>query len=105
VQGVANGRNPVNDLLTDRNVAQVSTPEAAREIIIFWTRVEDVERIVTGGKMGMVEAIELIFECKRNGPPDSTYGRARAAIQAREQPQFLHQLTPEQKRLREELAL
>lgn len=105
VQGVANTRNPVNTELPAQGVAQGVLPEEARDIIKFWARVEAVERIVAGGKVGMVEAIELIFECKRNGRPDSVYGRARAAIQARERPQYIHQLTPEQKRLREELAL
>jgi hypothetical protein len=105
VQGVANGRKSVNNELPAQGVAQPIVPEAAREIIQFWTRVEAVEDITRGGKVGMVEAIELVFKCKRNGRPDSVYGRARAAIQARETPQYIHQLTPEQKRLREELAL
>jgi hypothetical protein len=105
VQGVANGRNPDNDRLTAQPVAQPAIPEAARDIIKFWAQVEDVERIIAGGKVGMVEAIELIFVCKRNGRADSVYGRARAAIQARAQPRYPQPLSPEQQRLRDELAL
>lgn len=77
-------------------------PQWADEI--FQTRVEAVERIVKGGKVGVVEAIELIFDCKRNGRPDSVYGRARAAIQAREKPQY-RPATPEQQATRRELQL
>jgi hypothetical protein len=83
VQGFANGRNPVNDDLRPQPFAQGVIPEEARDIIKFWTRVEAVEHLTASGKMGMVEAIELIFECKRNGRADSVYGKARAAIQAR----------------------
>jgi hypothetical protein len=81
--GFANGRNPANEKLLAQPVAQGVIPEEARDIIIFWGNVAAVERIVAGGKVGMVEAIELIFECKRNGRADSVYGKARAAIQAR----------------------
>jgi hypothetical protein len=83
VQGFANGCNPVNDELRPQAFAQPIVPEEARDIIIFWGNVAAVERIVAGGKMGVVEAIELIFECKRNGRADSVYGKARAAINAR----------------------
>lgn len=88
VQGFANGRNPDNDGLTAQPLAQPSVPEEARDIIIFWERVSQVERIVAGGKIGQVEAIELIFQCKRNGRADSVYGRARAAIAARSESSY-----------------
>lgn len=103
-QGVANTRNPVNAELSAQPLAQPIVPEAAREIIQFWTKIDAVERIIAGGKVGMVEAIEAVFECKRNGRPDSVYGRARAALQAREQPQY-RPLTPEQEETRAALAL
>lgn len=83
VQGFAKGRNPDNDQLSAQPLAQPAIPEDARDIIIFWERVSQVERIVAAGKIGQVEAIELIFNCKRNGRIDSVYGRARAAITAR----------------------
>lgn len=83
VQGVANTRKSVNEGLRPQGVAQPVIPEEARDIIQFWTKIEDTERVIKSGKLGTVEAIELIFECKRNGRPDSVYGRARAALQAR----------------------
>jgi len=104
VQGIANGCNPVNETLPAQPLAQGAIPDDARDIIKFWAKVEAVEHIIAGGKVGMVEAVELIFECKRNGRPDSVYGRARAAIQARERPQY-RPLTPEQEETRAALVL
>lgn len=58
-------------------------PEEIREVVRFWAMVESAERIIAGGKVGQTEAIELVFNCKRSGRPDSPYARARAALNAR----------------------
>jgi hypothetical protein len=77
-QPIAKPGNAVNDTLTG-NVL----PEEVRETIRFWAMVESTERIISGGKVGQTEAIELVFNCKRSGRPDSLYARARAALNAR----------------------
>lgn len=81
-QPIAKPGNGVNAALPGNDVAEV-VPEVARDIIQFWTKVEDVERIIAGGKIGQAEAVEIIFQCKRSGRPDSLYARAVAAIKAR----------------------
>lgn len=77
-QGVAKPGNPVNDGLPG-NVL----PEEVREIMRFQAKVEAVENILKSGKIGQVEAIEFVFECKRSGRPESVYARAVAAVKAR----------------------
>lgn len=81
-QSIAKPGNAVNEELTGNML-----PEAAREIIRFQTRVEDVIAVVESGKLGQVEAIERIFKVKRSGRPDSPYARARAAVEAQMKPQ------------------
>lgn len=77
-QGAAKPGNAINDTLPG-NVL----PDEAREVVRFWAKVEAAEAIIAGGKIGQVEAIELIFDCKRSGRPESIYARAVSAIKAR----------------------
>jgi hypothetical protein len=77
-QGVAKPCQGVNTELPGNML-----PEEIREVMRFWAKVEAAEQIIAGGKIGQVEAVELIFNCKRSGRADSIYGRAVAAIKAR----------------------
>lgn len=104
-QGFATPGNAVNDRLPGQPVAAPAVPDDARDIIKFWANVEAVEAIVRTGKIGQVEAIETIFGCKRSGRPESVYGRAVAAVKAREQPRYAIPLTPEQVAARADLGL
>jgi hypothetical protein len=77
-QLIAKPGNAVNDPLPGTML-----PEEIREVVRFWAMVDVAERIIAGGKVGQTEAIELIFNCKRSGRPESVYARAVAAIKAR----------------------
>ena len=54
----------------------------------FQAKVEVAEAIIKTSKLGQAEAIEVVFNCKRSGQPDSPYARARAAITARSEAQY-----------------
>jgi hypothetical protein len=77
-QPITKPGNGVNDGLPGNML-----PEEVRELLRFWAMVDAAERVIAGGKVGQTEAIELVFNCKRSGRPDSIYGRAVAAIRAR----------------------
>lgn len=85
-QGVATPGNAGNEELPGNALA----PAEVRAIIRHERAVEAAVALITSGKVGQVEAIEIIFACKRSGRPESLYARARAAVLERldERPQF-----------------
>ena len=74
-QGFANVGNAVNDALPGN-----ALPEEVRNIIRLQAKAEAVAALVNGGKIGKVEAIELVFDCRRSGRPESVYTQANAAV-------------------------
>ena len=103
VQPIATTDNAINPGLNDSALL----PEEAREIVRFQAKIEVLADLIKDGQVSnMAKGIEKGLHCSRSGKEDSTYQRARRALEplVKPAPQY-RQLTPEQQAARDALGL